>query len=108
MATDSIVVQPKTRTATQIITAGEGSTLVTNLDLANTIYLGDTDTIKATDPSGVVPLGPNGSVVVDGQSDLFAVNNNTTPITIAKLKGGVANFLGLTQGGGTRIVRLLN
>lgn len=101
MATDTITVLPNRATATQIVSAGDGATLVTNTSLTLTVYLGDTDTIRATDSKGIVPLPPNGSVSVDGNSNLFAVNGNTAPVTIATLSGGVSNFLGITQGGGS-------
>lgn len=100
MATDTIAIQPKRTVATLIVAAGSGPTLVTNTDLLNTVFLGDTDGIHPGDPQGVVPLGPNGSVTVDGNSNLYAVNGNTTAVTIATLTGGLSNFLGLTQGMG--------
>lgn len=100
MATDTVVIQPKRTVATLVVTAGEGPTLVKNLDLTNIVYLGDTDSIKATDAQGVIPLYPNESFTVDGQRDLFAVNNNATAVTILTLSGGLTNFLGLTQGMG--------
>lgn len=100
MATNTWAILPNRSTATLIVAAGQGPTLVTNLDLNNTVYLGDDDTIKSSDAQGVVPLGPNGSVVVNGQSDLFAVNGNAATVKIATLTGGLNNFLGLTQGGG--------
>lgn len=100
MATNLWTVLPNRPVATQIISAGDGPTLITNTDLNNTVFLGDTDSIKATDPQGINPLGPNGSVSVDGKNDLFVVNGNATPVVVATLTGGLSNFLGITQGGG--------
>lgn len=100
MATDTITVNPNTTVAVQVVAAGDGPTLVINTSLTLTVYLGDTDGIRATDASGIMPLGPNGSVTVNGQNDLFVVNGNSTPVTIATLTGGTSTFLGLTEGMG--------
>lgn len=101
MPTDTIVIQPNRAVATQVVYAGEGPTLVKNADLINTVFLGDDDSIKPGDPNGVIPLGPNASVTVDGTRDLFAVNGNPAAVTVITLSGGLSNFLGLTQGQGS-------
>jgi len=101
MPTDTIVIQPNRATATQLVSAGDGPTLIVNSDLHNTVYLGNTDSIKPTDPSGVVPLAPNGSVAVDGTLDYFGVIlGSATATTVYTIAGGLSSFLGITQGGG--------
>jgi len=101
MPTDTIVINPNRAVATQLVAAGDGPTLIVNSDLENTVYLGNNDGIHAGDPNGVVPLGPNGSVSVDGKLDFYGVIANTsTPVTVYTIAGGTSNFLGITQGGG--------
>lgn len=101
MATDTIVIQPKRATATQLVWAGEGPTLIINSDLVNTVYVGNTDSINASNVSGIVPIAPNGSIAVDGTLDYFGVISNTSPpVTVYTVAGGMSTFLGLTQGGG--------
>jgi len=58
--------------ATQLVAAGQGSVLVYNTDAINSVFLGDTNSILATDQSNVVPLGPQGSIIFNGDIDVFA------------------------------------
>lgn len=104
MPTNTWTIRPNRTVATQIVWEGEGPILVVNLDLNNTVQLGDTDSIRATDAQGIVPLGPNGSVTVDGTSNLYCVNGNNSDVKVVTLKGGMSQFLGLTQGGGNLVL----
>lgn len=82
--TDTITVSSSGSAATQIVAAGDPASLVSNPG-PNTVYLGDTDAIRVTDASGIVPLAPNGFINTDGSSDLYA--------TIAQGQTQVLNLL---------------
>lgn len=77
-------------TATQLVTAGDGPCSITNGSSTDTIFLGDTNAIRPTDPSDVIPLGPGAAISVDGKSNLFAVPGGSSQIAAYILKGGVA------------------
>lgn len=89
-------------TATLVVQSGSGPHLVWNQDLVNTLYIGDTNAIKPNDTS-VIAVGPNTSVSVTGQYDVYATTVSTTPISIAVLQGGMSSFLGITESGGAFI-----
>lgn len=77
-------------TATQLVTAGDGPCSITNGSSTDTIFLGDTNAIRPTDPSDVIPLGPGAATSVDGKSNLFAVPGGSNQVAAYILKGGVA------------------
>lgn len=104
MATDTYTVGGNKTVATQIVWAGNGPVLIVNTDLINTIFIGEDNSIRANDGNGIVPIGPNGSVTVDGTRDFFAVSNASQPVTIATISGGLATFLGLTNGSGNLVL----
>ena len=89
-------------TATLVVEGGSGPHLVWNQDLANTLYIGDSNSIKANDTT-VIAVGPNTSVSVDGRNDVFATVTSSTPISVAVLQGGMSSFLGITEAGGAFI-----
>lgn len=104
MTTTTYTVQPNSTTGTQVVFAGDGPVLITNTDLTGTIYLSESDAAKPGDTSGIVPLGPNSTVSLDGKTNFFAVTNNATPIVVASIAGGFAIFQGLTEGQGTLVI----
>jgi len=103
MPTTTIQVAPAP-VATLLVSEGDGPTLVTNTDLVNSIVVGDTEAIKYTDGYGIVTLGPNGSVVVNGENDFFGAPVGNVSVAVATVQGGMSNFLGLTQGGGSLVL----
>jgi hypothetical protein len=106
--TGTITIQPNTRTATQIVWASDPpvSVLIVNTDLVNTIYLSESDAARASDIAAgtLVSLGPNGSLVLDGTRDFFVVITASTAVSVSVIAGGVATFLGLTQGQGSLVI----
>lgn len=101
--TDTVTVYSG-RTATLLVEAGEGPTLLNNPG-PNTVYLGDDNAIRATDNSGIVPLTANGFLNVDGQSDLFAITATGQVQAINKISGAL-NFFSppsLSGLGGARV-----
>ena len=88
--TDTIQVVPN-MTATLIVAAGDGPTLVNNPG-PNTIFLGDNDAIRYTDASGIVALNANGFINVDGSSDLFATIAPGQVQTLNVISGGLNFF----------------
>lgn len=104
MTTTTYTVQPNTTVATQIVFAGGGPVLITNTDLTGTIYISESSSAKPGDETGIVPLGPNASISLDGKTDFYAVTNNATPIVVASIAGGFAIFQGLTEGMGTLVI----
>lgn len=92
--TDTIQIGPNV-TATQVINAGDGNTLVSNNGPA-TVYFGDTNAIRAADASGVIPVTSGGYFTVDGKSDLFACVVPGTTAQLSLLAGGL-NFFAPTN-----------
>lgn len=104
MPTGTYVIQEKTATSTQIVWAGEGPVLIANTSLTGTFWIGETNSLNVSDQSGIVPIGPNGSVAVDGSRDFFAVTNSATPVRVSVIAGGMSTFLGLTGGNGSLVL----
>lgn len=98
MATDTYSVQANQTTATQVVFAGDGPTLVINTSLTDNIFLSEDNSARVSDGNGLIPINPNGSLVVDGTRDFYAVTASITPVTIATVAGGLANFRALTSG----------
>lgn len=78
-------------TATQLVRAGDPPTMISNPG-PNTIYLGDNDAIRATDSTGVIPLGGAGLVNVDGSKDLFGICATGQTQIVYALSGGINFF----------------
>lgn len=89
MATDTYLVQANQTTATQIVWAGNGPQLISNNGFSN-VFIGNSNTIKATDQFGVAILGPAASIVVDGTRDFYAVTNSQNPVIITTVAGGLS------------------
>lgn len=87
---------------TLLVSQGDGNHLITNLSLTTTLYIGEDNAFKAADTDVNIPVPPNGSVVVDGSSDIYGTA--TANILVAILYGGVASFLGLTQSQGILVL----
>lgn len=69
--------------------AGDGPVLVQNSDTINTVFIGDNAAIKATDQQGIAPLGPQASVVFDGNNDVFGTCGANQTVVIYLFPGGV-------------------
>lgn len=106
MATDTIAIQANRPTATQVVWASDPPVpvLITNTSLTGTVFVSEDNTARVSDNSGLVPIGPNGSIVVDGTRNFYAVTASATPITINTISGGMAIFLGITQGLGSLVL----
>ncbi len=101
MSTTTYTVTGGKATATQIVWAGSGPHLITNMDLVNSVFIGDVNTIRPQDGDGIYPLAPNLSVSVDGEADKFAVTSPGQTVIVGSILGGMANFLGLTVANGS-------
>jgi hypothetical protein len=77
--------------ATQLVAAGDGPTLVTNPG-PNSVYVGDTDSIRASDGYGVVPLASSGYINVDGVSDLYGITMPGQIQSVNLISGGLSYF----------------
>ena len=77
--------------AVQIVMAGDPPTLITNLDLAATLYLSREVSTIAGRSLDSIPIPPQGSIVVDGQEDVFGITQSAT-INVAVAPGGVSYF----------------
>lgn len=96
--------------ATQVVSEGDGETLVINAGPA-TVFFGDDNAIKSTDGVGIVPITPNSYFGVTGDHDLFACVAAGDSATLSVISGGLNFFLPLTSltipygaGTGQRIV----
>lgn len=87
--TDTITIMPN-MTATLIVEAGEGPTLINNPG-PNTVFLGDNNSIRPGDANGIIALNANGYINVDGRQDLYATINAGSQ-TLTKLSGGLNFF----------------
>lgn len=96
-----IVFVPISGPASQLVSAGDGPTLLFNNDPAAPLWIGDNDSIQSTDANGVVPLAPNASLVVDGEGDVFgiadpsATNGQSIPTFV--IDGGLSYFQPISQ-----------
>lgn len=89
--------------ATLLISAGDGPSLIVNTDANNTLWLGDTSGAAPGNLNEVAPLGPGASIGVNGDKDVYGVADpsvGTGTIQILVIDGGLLYFLGLTQGFG--------
>src|SRR6266404_244728 len=91
-------VTPGSPAATQLVTAGDGITLIVNNDPQFTLWLGDTNTISPNLYT-TIPLPPNGYLVVDGTKDVFAVSDSaaTNSLNVLVIDGGVSFFQPFSQ-----------
>lgn len=73
---------------------GAGSAcLILNDDPANTIWIGDNNSIQANDQRNVVPLPPSSSVVVDGTTDTYGICSTGQSALALVVPGGLNFFL---------------
>lgn len=96
-----IVVFPATTRQNQIAWQGipnsSDSTLFMNTDLNNYVYLGYTP--NALPNVNTIPVAPNGNIVLPANRTIYAiwsVSIGVSPLVI--IPGGLAYFLGVTQG----------
>lgn len=106
MPTDTYSVQANQTVATQVVFASTPpvATLIMNTSLTGILYISESNTARISDGSGLVPINPNGSIVVDGTRDFYAVTASATPIVVATVAGGLATFLGITQAQGQLVL----
>lgn len=78
--------------ATQLIRAGDGTTLIVNTDQAVTVYLGDSNQLTPGDPSNTAPLGPQANVTMDGSRDVFAICSLGKSVNLNVIPSGVLLF----------------
>jgi hypothetical protein len=88
--------------AAQLISAGQGTTLIANNDPAFTLWIGDTFAINASSTGGstsAIPLSAGSTVVVDGKSDVFAIADPsaTNSIQVILIEGGLSFFQPFTE-----------
>jgi hypothetical protein len=95
MPTNTILVDNKT-VATQLVSAGDGPTLVFN-NGPNTLWVGDDNTIQWDDGSGVIPVPAGSTYSVDGQSDHFGTAEPGSPTTVYTILGGQTFFQPLSS-----------
>lgn len=81
--------------ATLLVSAGDGPTLIANVDQVNTIYIGDNYAILATDPTQVSPLGPQATLVVNGEKDVYGICLSGQTAACDVITGGISFFLRL-------------
>lgn len=96
-----------TGAASLLVSAGDGACLIANLDASNTLWLGDDSATAASNLPYVTPLPPGGSLVVNGENDVYGIADPSTgngTIQTVVLPGGLAYFLGLTQGFGKLVI----
>lgn len=90
--------------AAQLVSAGQGTTLLANNDPAFTLWIGDSFAISANSGGALastssVPLTAGSSVVVDGKSDVFGIADPTAtnPISVVVVEGGLSFFQPFTE-----------
>ncbi len=103
MATSTYSIQANTTTATQVAFSSDPPTpvLIINTSLTASIFISEDNTARVNDATTLIPIAPNGSIVVDGTRNFYAVTMSVTPVVVATVDGGLATFLGITQGGGS-------
>lgn len=71
--------------ATLLVEKGSQPCLVQNLDLVNTVWVGDNAGIEFVDSNstGVSPIGPLGQVIFSGQEDVYAICQAGTTANVA-------------------------
>lgn len=88
MATNTYLVQNGS-VATQIVWAGNGPQLITNNSDVN-IFIGNSNTIKASDQFGIAIIGPLSSIAVDGELDVYTVSSSPNPVVVSTIAGGLS------------------
>jgi hypothetical protein len=99
--TTGIVVFPATTNQNQIAWQGvpnsSDTVLFQNTDLNNTAYLGYTPNLIPNVNS--IPVAPNGNIVLPANRSIYAIWSTSTGVSpLVIIPGGVAYFLGITQG----------
>jgi len=89
LTTNTITVS-KNYPATQLVTENEGPVYLVNSDVANPIYVGDTNSIEPADLTRTVQINPGDAFSVDGTSDLFAIVPGSA-VAVKKINKGT-NF----------------
>lgn len=86
----TITIGASTQGASQLVAAGDGPTLISNGDPANTIFLGDNPSFTVGIDS--VPLAPTQFVAVDGQRDVYGETAQGLTATVYIIPGGISFF----------------
>lgn len=82
--------------AQQIVSEGDGETLVINSGPA-TVYFGDDNSIRASDTFGVVPITANSYFAVNGEKSLYACVIQGDTANLQVISGGLNFFLPVTS-----------
>lgn len=77
--------------AVLLVTAGDPPTLITNTDLATTLYLSRSVSVIAGRSLDSIPVPPQGSLAVDGMEDIYGITAGPT-INVSVIPGGVSYF----------------
>lgn len=86
----TVTIGASTQGAAQLVAAGDGPTLISNADPANTVYLGDNPSF--TIGIDAVPLAPTQFVAVDGQHDVYGETGQGQTATVYLIPGGISFF----------------
>lgn len=85
----------------QLVSAGDGPTLIGNTDITTVLWLSFSNATGANNPSDGIDLSPQSWVVVDGEEDVFGCTSGPV-IAVHLIPGGISYFQsGITGGGFT-------
>ena len=82
--------------ARQVVAEGDGDTLIINQG-PDTVFFGGNNAIRATDASGIVPIGANSYFGVNGKSDMFGCVAAGKTASLQIISGGLNFFLPVTS-----------
>jgi hypothetical protein len=85
--------------ADQLVFAGDGPTLISNSDVSNTLWVGESNAIIPGKPDDTIQLSPQSWMVVDGKEDIWGITLGPT-IAVYLIPGGLAFFQSGITGGG--------
>jgi hypothetical protein len=90
-----------TSPADPLVYAGDGPTLIGNMDINTTLWLGQNNAITAGRLNDTIQLSPQSWVVVDGKETIYGITSGAA-ISVNLIPGGLAFFQsGITGGGFT-------
>lgn len=95
MATNTITVKSSSPTGSQLVSAGEGPTLIVNSDPTQSIVLSNSNSLRSSDPassSGAATLGPLQALVVDGTDNWYAIPSAPGSVVVYTFAGGIHFF----------------
>lgn len=83
----------------QLVSAGDGPTLIGNTDITTVLWLSFSNATGADNPSDSIDLSPQSWVVVDGEEDVFGCTSGPV-IAVHLIPGGISYFQSGISGGG--------